>query len=59
MFDLASSGKHGGMGIGLWISKHIVEERHHGRLWLDTHYTSGARFVMELPKHSAARSVLA
>ncbi len=45
------------MGIGLWISKHIVEERHHGRLWLDTHYTSGARFVMELPKHSPAPSV--
>lgn len=58
IFDLASSGKNGGMGIGLWISKHIVEERHHGRLWLDTHYTSGARFVMELPKLSPTRLAL-
>ncbi len=57
MFDLASTGKNGGMGIGLWISKHIVEERHHGRLWLDTHYTAGARFVMELPKHPAAQPI--
>ena len=58
IFDLASSGKNGGMGIGLWISKHIVEERHRGRLWLDTHYTAGARFVMELPKHSPTSLVL-
>ncbi len=58
LFDLASSGKDGGMGIGLWISKHIVEERHHGRLWLDTHYTSGARFVVELPKRSPAPPAL-
>jgi len=56
VFDLANSGKNGGMGIGLWISKHIVEERHRGRLWLDTHYTAGARFVMELPKPPAPPS---
>ncbi len=52
IFELAKSGKDGGMGIGLWIAKHIVEERHQGRLWLDTLYAPGARFVMELPKET-------
>ncbi len=50
MFELGQSGSGSGMGIGLWISKHIVEERHHGRLWLDPLFAPGARFVMELPR---------
>lgn len=56
IFDLTRSGKDRRMGIGLWISKHIVEERHQGRLWLDTLFAPGARFVMELPKHSTIHS---
>ena len=52
MFDLTRSSEDRHKGLGLWISRHIVEARHHGRLWLDTLFTPGARFVMELPKHS-------
>lgn len=56
IFELARTGKESGIGIGLWIAKHIVEERHHGRLWLDTLFAPGARFVMELPKVTPAAS---
>jgi len=54
IFDLTRSSEDRHKGLGLWISRHIVEARHHGRLWLDTLFTPGARFVMELPKHSPA-----
>lgn len=49
LFELARSSKPDGMGIGLWISKYIVEDHHRGRLYVDTSQTSGARFVIELP----------
>ena len=38
-----------GAGIGLTIARSIAE-RMGGSLWLDTDYTKGARFVLELPK---------
>ncbi|GGS78521.1 histidine kinase [Planobispora rosea] len=37
-----------GTGIGLAICRKIVEY-HHGRIWLDTGYTDGTRFVIALP----------
>lgn len=37
-----------GAGVGLAFCKQIVEA-HGGRIWLDTAYTEGARFVFTLP----------
>ena len=52
LFELSRSNKDSGMGIGLWIARHIVEDRHRGRLYIDFNHRPGARFVMELPKQS-------
>lgn len=38
-----------GAGIGLTIARSIAE-RMGGRLWLDTNYTQGSRFILELLK---------
>ncbi len=38
-----------GSGIGLSACRRVVE-LHGGRIWLDTSYTDGARFVVWLPK---------
>ncbi len=54
LFELARSSKPDGMGIGLWISKYIVEDHHRGRLYVDTSQASGARFVIELPLQQSA-----
>ncbi|GII00838.1 sensor histidine kinase [Planobispora takensis] len=37
-----------GTGIGLAICRKIVEH-HHGKIWLDTDHTGGARFIITLP----------
>lgn len=37
-------------GLGLAITKAIIE-RHNGTIDLDTNYTGGARFLVELPSH--------
>ncbi|WP_433238175.1 sensor histidine kinase [Streptosporangium sp. CA-135522] len=42
-----------GTGIGLALCRKIVEQ-HHGKIWLDTGYTDGARFVITLPAAPAA-----
>ncbi|OUC93269.1 sensor histidine kinase [Streptosporangium minutum] len=39
---------YGGTGIGLALCRKIVEQ-HQGKIWLDTDYTGGARFVVTLP----------
>lgn len=38
-----------GTGLGLSICKNLIEKLG-GRIWLDTNYTGGARFVFTLPK---------
>lgn len=41
-----------GFGIGLYISRHIVEA-HHGRIWVESEPGQGAKFVVELPLDSS------
>ena len=48
LFELLSSTKGSGMGLGLWLCKHIIS-RHGGSLWFEGNPGGGARFVIQLP----------
>jgi len=48
LFELLSSTKGSGMGLGLWLCKHIVN-RHGGDIWYETNTDGGAKFVFQLP----------
>lgn len=52
LFELASSGKRSGMGLGLWLCKQIVM-RNRGTITHQSVPTGGTRFVIELPGESA------
>jgi PAS domain S-box-containing protein len=48
LFDAFYTTKTGGMGIGLFVSRSIVE-RHEGRLWAEPNDGPGATFAFSLP----------
>ncbi len=48
LFEAFYSTKRGGMGIGLSVSRSIIE-RHHGRLWATPNQGQGATFAFSLP----------
>jgi len=48
LFELLSSTKGSGMGLGLWLCKHIVN-RHGGDIWYENNSDGGAKFVFQLP----------
>jgi C4-dicarboxylate-specific signal transduction histidine kinase len=48
LFELLSTTKQAGMGIGLWLCKHIVT-KYGGSIHYDDAFGGGARFVVELP----------
>jgi PAS domain S-box-containing protein len=48
LFDAFYTSKSGGMGIGLSVSRSIIE-RHHGRLWAEPHDGPGATFSFSIP----------
>ncbi len=48
LFELRETTKTEGMGLGLWLARHIAD-RHGGELTLDENHVPGARFVMRLP----------
>ena len=52
LFDAFYSTKSGGMGIGLFVSRSIVE-RHQGRLWAEPNDGPGATFSFSLPFQTA------
>jgi C4-dicarboxylate-specific signal transduction histidine kinase len=48
LFELLSTTKQTGMGLGLWLCKHIVT-RYNGTIGYENAIGGGARFVVELP----------
>ena len=52
LFDAFYTTKSGGMGIGLFVSRSIVE-RHQGRLWAEPNDGPGATFSFSLPLQTA------
>jgi PAS domain S-box-containing protein len=53
LFDAFYTTKIGGMGIGLSVSRSIIE-RHHGRLWADLNDGPGATFSFSIPSADRA-----
>ena len=49
LFELLSTTKQTGMGLGLWLCKHIVTRYQGSILYEDV--VGGARFVIKLPSH--------
>ena len=48
LFELLSTTKQSGMGLGLWLCKHIVT-RYGGSIHYEDNVGGGARFIFELP----------
>jgi two-component system, LuxR family, sensor kinase FixL len=55
LFEAFQSGKTGGMGVGLSISRTIIEA-HGGRLWLERSSEAGTRFCFTIPARPGAAS---
>jgi signal transduction histidine kinase len=49
LFEAFYSTKSGGMGIGLSVSRSIIES-HHGRLWAASNDGPGATFAFSIPR---------
>jgi signal transduction histidine kinase len=48
LFELLSASTHQGMGLGLWLCKHIIQ-RHGGKIWYESEFSSSTTFVFTLP----------
>jgi len=51
LFELLTSTKRTGMGLGLWLCKHIVT-RHGGSIRFESNEGGGAKFIVRLPIQS-------
>jgi len=52
LFEPFETGKRGGMGLGLWLSRELVH-RNGGRIWWDPATVVGARFIFRLPRRAS------
>lgn len=55
IFELLSTTKGSGMGIGLWLCKHIIS-RHGGSIWFESLPEAGTTFFVNLP-HKAVYTI--
>jgi PAS domain S-box-containing protein len=53
LFDAFYTTKPGGMGIGLSVSRSIIES-HHGRMWVEPNDGPGATFAFSIPARASA-----
>ena len=51
LFELLAESQKQGMGLGLWLCKHIIM-RHGGSIWFEPHATGGAKFLFQLPNEA-------
>ena len=51
LFELLSTTKQSGMGLGLWLCKHIIT-RYNGKIQYEKSKDNGAAFIFELPRAS-------
>jgi len=56
LFELLTSNKQAGMGLGLWLCKHIIT-RHGGSIQIEDAPGGGASFVVSLPVAQAESSL--
>lgn len=49
LFELMKTTKESGTGLGLWLSKHIIEQRHGGKIRFSPSVVHGAEIIIELP----------
>ena len=54
LFELYKTNKLGGLGVGLWLSKTIIE-RHQGKITASNHERGGACFEIQIPLNKTAR----
>jgi signal transduction histidine kinase len=47
--DGTNTRRSGGAGLGLAISRAIIEEGHHGRIWVEDTLGGGSTFIVSLP----------
>jgi signal transduction histidine kinase len=55
LFETFYTTKHGGMGIGLSVSRSIIES-HQGRLWAARNEGPGATFAFSIPRQSRGQA---
>jgi PAS domain S-box-containing protein len=53
-FERAASHNYGGLGLGLYITRRLVE-RHGGKVWLKSEIKKGSTFFVQLPKVRAGK----
>lgn len=54
LFEPFSSGKKGGLGIGLFVTRQMIQTHFNGRVWLDDQ-TDCTKFVIELPRYQRSK----